>query len=355
MISFDEYVCCTKIKIFIGKNCANTLKDEVKGKALIIRQKSIPVNKIINMFTSSDNVYEIILDGGEQDKDLEVVLKIVDLLYINEFQRKDYIIAVGGGTLTDVAGFIASIYMRGLNFIAIPTTLLGMVDAAIGGKNAVNFRYVKNVLGTFYQPTTIIIDLDFLDTLPQQELVNGIAEVIKYGVTLDRDLFMYLKNNATHILGRDTVALEHIIHRSVIDKLIIVKEDPYELKDIRIVLNFGHTIGHAIESASKLKISHGKAIAIGMILEALLGIEIGITPKHCLDQLIDVIKLYGLPTSLDELDITIDKDIFISTLSRDKKSRRDTIVMPLLTDIGSWSRHYISIGLVKEVISKWIG
>lgn len=353
MITLEEEVCCAKTKVVIGRNSVNVLEDEVNGKTLVVRQKATSVGRIVKAING--NVFEVILDGGEYDKNMETVFKIIEILYAEEFQRKDRLIAVGGGTLTDVAGFVASIYMRGLRLVFIPTTVLGMVDAALGGKNAVNFKGIKNVLGTFYQPSTVIIDLNCLDTLPQQELLNGIAEAIKHGVVLDRDLFSYLKNNIDRVLDRDDEALEYIIYRSVVNKMSIVKEDPYELRDTRTVLNFGHTVGHAIEVASGFKIPHGRAVAVGMVLETAIGVEIGVTSNQCLEHIIDVIKLYGLPASLEELDAEIDKDALLSSLPRDKKVKGSKISMPFPVDIGVWRKHYMHIDVLREAVAKWIG
>lgn len=353
MIELEEEICCTKTKVIVGRSTLNVLRDNIKGKVLVVRQKHIPRDKIANILV--DGVFEYVLEGGEQDKDIEVVFKIVELLYEARFQRSDYVVAIGGGTLTDVVGFASSIYMRGARLVLVPTTFLCMVDAAIGGKNAVNFRGVKNVIGTFYQPSLVLVDLSFLDTLPQQELVNGLAEVIKYGVTLDRELLEYLKANYNKVLDRDEEALEYIIYRSILNKISVVKEDPYETKDIRIVLNFGHTVGHAIEASTDFKVPHGRAVAMGMVLEAMFGEIIGVTPRYCVTSIIDVLRYYGLPTSIDELGVSIDKEVFISSLIRDKKARGSNIVMPLPIDVGSWKRYSVPIDLVSEVVAKWIG
>lgn len=353
MIVLEEEICCTKTKVIIGRGSLNVLKDSIKGKALIVRQKHVPQDKITSIF--ADSIFEYMLEGGEQDKDVDVALKIAEVLSEAKFQRNDYVVAIGGGTLTDVVGFAASIYMRGLRLVIIPTTLLCMVDAAIGGKNAVNFKGIKNVIGTFYQPSLVIADLDLLDTLPQQELINGLAEVIKYGITLDRELFEYLRKNHDRIMNRDDQSLEYIVYKSILNKIAIVKEDPYELKNIRIVLNFGHTVGHAIEASTGFRVPHGKAVAVGMVLEASLGKSLGVTPRHCINDVIEVLKYYNLPTSIDELGINIDKEVFRSSLTRDKKARGNNIIMPLPTDIGSWKSYTVPIDLISEVVARWIG
>lgn len=350
----DEKLCCIDSKILIGRNTVNYLEKEIKKrKTLIVAQKTINIDKIVENLEGE--IYEIILEGGEKDKELETALNIVDYLYKKEFQRSDYVLAVGGGTLTDVVGFAASIYMRGIKLINIPTTLLGMVDAAIGGKNGVNFRGVKNIVGTFYNPHIVIIDLNFLDTLPEEEYLNGLAEVVKYGVVLDKTLFNYLIDHADDILSRNSEAVEYIIYKSVLNKLDIVKEDPYETKNIRIILNFGHTIGHAIESASKFTVSHGKAVAVGMVIESMIGVDIGITDIECSKSLIDILKKYRLPTSLNELSRNIDAEILFEAVDRDKKRYRNSISLPIPIRIGMWTKIDVDVNEIKKRITKWIG
>ncbi|MEM4744473.1 MAG: 3-dehydroquinate synthase [Ignisphaera sp.] len=350
----DERICCIDTKIFIGRNIIGYLREIVKnGKVLIVRQKSINIDQIVEVL--GDNIHELVLEGGEQDKDLDTVINIIDYLYREDFQRNDYVIAVGGGTLTDVVGFATSIYMRGIRLINIPTTLLGMVDAAIGGKNAVNFRKIKNVIGTFYQPHVVIADIGFLDTLPENEYLNGLAEVIKYGVILDKSLFSYLENNVDGIINRRDDVVEYIVYKAILNKLNVVKEDPYELKGIRIVLNFGHTVGHAIEAASGFIVPHGKAVAVGMVIETILGTELGITNSSCVKLIENMLRKYSLPTSIKDLSIIIDINDVIKSIARDKKRRGNSISMPILVDIGTWVKHEVTIDRIERGIAKWIG
>jgi len=350
----EERICCVDTKIFVGRNAIKYLREVVKnGKVLIVRQKSISIDRIVEVL--GDEIHEFVLEGGEQDKDLDTVINIIDYLYREGFQRNDYVIAVGGGTLTDVVDFATSIYMRGMKLINIPTTLLGMVDAAIGGKNAVNFRKIKNVIGTFYQPYVVIADIGFLDTLPKNEYLNGLAEVIKYGVVLDKTLFSYLKDNVDGIISRRDDAVEYIVYRAILNKLNVVKEDPYELKGVRIVLNFGHTVGHAIEAASGFAVSHGRAVAIGMVIETVLGTELGITNNSCVKLVENVLREYSLPISIKDLSIAIDISEVIKSIARDKKRRGNSISMPILVDIGTWVKREITIDRIEEGITKWIG
>ncbi|MEM3369044.1 MAG: 3-dehydroquinate synthase family protein, partial [Thermoproteota archaeon] len=215
---------------------------------------------------------------------------MLDAMFHNDFTRTDFVVAIGGGTIIDLSGFIASIYMRGVNLVNVPTTLLGMVDAALGGKNGVNFGGIKNIIGTFYQPLLVVSDVSFLETLPREELCRGLAEVIKYGITLDRGLFNYLERHRDKILSGDSSKLEEIVYKSSLNKLSIVKKDEKETKGVRIVLNFGHTIGHAIEAASNFKVHHGEAVSVGMIYEAEIAKELGYAKEDVVEALKFVLK-----------------------------------------------------------------
>ncbi|MEM3980229.1 MAG: 3-dehydroquinate synthase family protein, partial [Ignisphaera sp.] len=207
----EEEICCEKTKVVVGRNAVEYLRNEVRGgKVVLIRQKAVDASRVVKALDSE--VHEIVLEGGEQDKDIEKVLDILNYMYEIGLQRNDYVVAVGGGTLTDLAGFVSSVYMRGVKLINIPTTLLGMVDAALGGKNGVNFRGVKNIIGTFYQPYTVIADLEFLDTLPQEEYLNGLAEIVKYGISLDKNFFDYLYNHVDEVLKRENEVVEYIVY-----------------------------------------------------------------------------------------------------------------------------------------------
>lgn len=350
----EESICCSNTKVFIGRAITReVLENEISGKVLLIRQDAVDPRYVVDAVKTK--LYEIVLPGGEEAKDLSTVMQIMKFLSEKEFQRKDYIIALGGGALTDVAGFAASIYMRGIRLINIPTTLLGMVDAALGGKNAINFHGIKNVVGSFYQPYIVISDLLYLDTLPGREFVNGLAEVIKYGTVLDYELFRYLSENSAKILTRDYEAIEYIVYRSTLNKVSIVKRDPYELQNTRMVLNYGHTIGHAIEAATNFTIPHGMAVAIGMVCEAVIGIDLSITDREVLTELTNILKKYGLPTSVDELNTKVDKQILFSAMLKDKKRHGDYISLPIPLSLGSWTLYRISIDELRSAVERCPG
>ncbi len=343
MKSIKENICSFEINVDIGKRFEDFISELNKKKAVIYSKK-------LQLNPKADVVIPI--EDGEQAKDLSNVLDIVKTLFDNGFDRGDYIIAVGGGTVLDVAGFAASIYLRGINLVNVPTTLLGMVDAGIGGKNGVNFAGVKNILGTFYQPSNIIIDLNFLKTLPLDEVKKGLAEVIKYALVLDKDLYDFLSLNKGKILDKDDSALEEVIYRSVNDKLGVVKEDERENRGIRIVLNFGHTIGHAIEAGSNFKISHGYAISVGMVCEAKIAEEMGYSEEGVVEDVLWLLQLYDLPLSIDKIGIPISLDLALSSIEKDKKTRGDVIMMPFPTRIGKWKKVDVPIETLKGFASQ---
>ncbi|MDK6028093.1 3-dehydroquinate synthase [Ignisphaera sp. 4213-co] len=349
----SKILCCQETKVFIGKNALENAASEIpeKAKVFLIRQDVLDPTPIRSAFKNI--VAEFVLKGGEESKDIEIVLKIAEKMHSVGIQRSDYVVAFGGGTLLDVAGFVSSIYLRGVNLVNIPTTLLSMVDAAIGGKNAVNFRGIKNVLGTFYQPSIIIADTLFLNTLPQAEFVNGLAEVIKYAFTLDYELYNFLKRNFENVLSRDEEALEYLIERSILNKLSVVEKDVFDVKDVRIVLNFGHTVGHMIESLSNFSVSHGKAVAVGMVYELMISTEMGITKDYVLKEAIEMIKVYGLPTSIRELNVDIPKNLetLKAVISKDKKAGWRGLTLPVVVDIGVWKPLTVNIDSYVEALA----
>ncbi len=330
MRAFREQICCSQVEVTIGKNYAEEV-NSINGKKAVVFPKSLKLEGVkADLF--------IPIDDGEQAKDLSTALYIVREIFDKGFDRGDYVIAVGGGTVLDVVGFASSIYLRGLKLVNVPTTFLSMVDAAIGGKTGVNFQGIKNVLGTFYQPSKIVIDLNFLRTLPLEELKKGMAEVIKYSLTLDKELYDYLSLNRDRVLAKDEDALEEVIYRSVRDKLDVVKQDEREEKGIRIVLNFGHTIGHAIEAGSDFRVPHGYAISVGMVCEAKIAEEMGYAEEGVVEDVLWLLDLYGLPISVDKLGQAISIEKAINAIAKDKKVRGGSVMMPFPTRIGDWKR-----------------
>ncbi len=284
----------------------------------------------------------MLLPAGEENKVMEVCFQIWEALSDYKIGRKDLIINLGGGVITDMGGFIASIYKRGVDFINIPTSYLGMVDASIGGKVGIDLGELKNQLGTFYWPVNIFIDPIFLETLPEEEKINGLAEVFKTALISNGKLWNELKE----ITDLKSYLKAKQIEKIVSIKKSIVKEDPFE-KGIRKTLNFGHTIGHAIEGFLLFKdpIKHGYAIAIGMVLESYVATELNLMSPNDYEDIAKQIYKWFAPIKLESEEI----DSLIELMRHDKKNFDGVIKMALVTTIGS-SEYDISVS--EDVIRK---
>lgn len=269
---------------------------------------------------------EVTLRAGESYKTLESVRHIYTALLSLRMDRGSVLVAIGGGTISDTAGFAAATYMRGIDYIAIPTTLLGQVDAGIGGKTGVNFESVKNIIGAFYQPTAIIVDTDMLVSLPEKEFSAGMAEVIKYGFIMDSALIKQLATRPP--TTQKSPYLEGIIKRCIEHKIKVVTDDPTDT-GIRATLNFGHTIGHAVEKVTR-QYNHGQAISIGMVGACMMSEEVNGLKKGSTKKLRDLLTMYELPTSCPGLDPTE----LLHAMKNDKKSDHGQIKWVLLDRIG---------------------
>lgn len=289
------------------------------------------VVKFLEDLKSSFKVEFIVLPNGEEVKNIDVVLNLVEKFYKLKIDKGTPIVAIGGGALGDAIGFLSSIYMRGLPLVLVPTTLLSMIDSAIGGKNAVNMYGIKNLIGTFYQPSIVIEELNFLKTLPEREYKSGIAEAIKYGLALDRELYRLISENYVKILNRDSKTLLELITRCVACKGKIVESDEREEKMIRQVLNLGHTIGHAVEAYFSGKYLHGEAVMIGLVMELEISEELGYTRRRLSSEVAELARKYNLPYRIEE-DVDIDK--ICSKILHDKKHIGDEIILPIIEDIG---------------------
>ncbi len=281
------------------------------------------------------------VEPGEGSKNLRTVEHIYEKLLELGADRQSFIVGIGGGIVCDITGFAASTYMRGLRFALVPTTLLAQVDAAIGGKNGVNLRHYKNIVGTINQPDFVLVDMGFLDTLPPREFRNGMAEVIKSAAICSRSLFEYLEDNRENILGLDTESLGRIINDTVDIKLDIVSRDEFETGERR-KLNFGHTFGHALEKL--LPYSHGEAISIGMMIAAKMSVARGMLGSEDSERLERLIRDYGLPHKAE-----MDTDSMIDALGKDKKRVGDKVKFVLLNGIGSAEIVEIPLDELKKV------
>lgn len=268
------------VKVLINVNHGEALERITRDYTGCVAYAS---RSIANMVKIACPVIPIV--DGEEGKSIETALSIVRSAHEMGIDRDGLFIGIGGGgSVLDVVGFSASIYLRGgVDYVNVPTTMLSMVDASLGGKTGVNALGLKNVIGgVIRQPRYIIIDLSFLDSLPMPNYLDGFAEVIKYGVTMDKELLNRVMGNADGLINRDRTLLEYVIHKSLRDKASIVEADELDKGGVRAILNYGHTVGHAIESATNFSISHGRAVALGMVCEARVGVKLGYTLGTCL-------------------------------------------------------------------------
>lgn len=273
----------------------------------------------------------ILIPDGEEYKDYFWAYHILSELLTGGLDRNSCLLALGGGVIGDMTGFVASIYMRGIYFVQVPTSLLAQVDSSVGGKTGVNHPLGKNMIGAFYQPKLVWIDIDTLATLPQRELLCGISEIIKYGIIWDEELFEFMERNRDAVMNLDADAVSYIIRRSCEIKAEVVSKDERET-DLRAILNFGHTIGHAIEAATGYRgYLHGEAVAIGMHLEAELAHKMGLLEKWNVLRIKSLLDAYGLPSEISA-DLHLDK--MIEHMKIDKKIENGQIKMILPERIG---------------------
>ena len=246
----------------------------------------------------------LIVEAGEKSKSPEVATDLWQTMIDEGCDRQTMVIAVGGGVVGDLAGFVASTFARGLRFFQVPTTLLAQVDSSVGGKVGINLEGAKNMVGAFWQPQGVLIDTDVLATLPEREFLAGLAEVIKYGVILDEEFFGFLEKECDAVLARDADAMRHIVQRSCRLKADVVEEDELELSGRRAILNYGHTYGHALEAATGYSsLLHGEAISIGMVCASRLALSLGMCDQACLQRQMDLFQRYRLKVSVpDEVD-----------------------------------------------------
>lgn len=298
---------------------------------------------------SGYDLIEVLIPDGEAYKSLDYTEKIYESLLTARLDRKSVLIALGGGVIGDITGFVASTYMRGIDFIQVPTTLLAQVDSSVGGKTGVNHRLGKNMIGTFWQPRLVWIDTATLTTLPRREFLAGLGEVIKYGVIWDRDFFEFLETNRDRILQLDPEALTDLIRRSCEIKAEVVSKDEREA-GLRAILNYGHTIGHAIETVTGYtEYLHGEAVAIGMYIEAKLSQQLGLIDQAEVTRVRELIVSYGLPA---EMPAGMKAGDLFETMQIDKKTVGGKMHVVLPDRIGTVR---IRSGITAEDIRKLAG
>lgn len=282
---------------------------------------------------------KFVIPHGEASKNATSLISLLEFLATNRLTRSDVLIALGGGVVGDLTGFAAGVYLRGVKFIQIPTTLLAMVDSSVGGKTAIDLEAGKNLAGVFHQPSLVLCDPETLTTLSDEIFADGCAEVIKYGIINDKEFFNLLR------LGIKS-NIEAVIERCVQNKASIVELDEFD-HGTRQLLNLGHTIGHAIELCSSLTISHGSAVAIGTVIATKIAIYLGLCPESDLDEIVDLLKSAKLPT-----ECTYTASELASVASADKKRAGDRINLVLPFGIGNCQLYRVSVDELEALISK---
>lgn len=294
----------------------------------------------------NNKVFSYSFKHGEENKNHNTIINIYDFLINNKFDRKSLLIALGGGVTGDMVGYVAATFMRGIDFVQIPTSLLSQVDSSIGGKTGIDFNGYKNIVGAFHQPELVYINTNTLKTLPTNEFNSGMGEVIKHGLIKDSKYLNSLIINNESIKQLDHDTLTDMIITSCSIKADVVSEDEKE-HGLRAILNFGHTIGHAIERLKDFELLHGECVAIGMIGAAYISLELGTLTNEEVNKIYNVIDLYNLPTYVEDLN----EEVIYNEMFHDKKTANDSLSFVLLNNIGD---NYIKNDTPKEIIIKAI-
>jgi len=325
-------------KIFISEGLSNNISAYIKKLNIGNTCLMVTTPRIYSLYK---DIIKIMLRGishvilripdGERSKTQYYLFKIIEeIIKHDRLGEKIFVAAFGGGVVGDLTGLSASLYKRGTPYVQIPTTLLSQIDASIGGKTAIDFAGIKNIVGTFYQPKAVFIDPLFLDTLPKQQIKQGIAEAIKYAIIDNENLFIYLRKNYRKILTRDISYTQRVIYSCAKIKAKIVAEDEKENKSLRTILNFGHTFAHALEATLKFRrLSHGKAVSLGMLYAAYTSLYLKLCKLQDVKAIKTILQLYGLP-----LQIPFDANTLIERMKYDKKFIHGKIRMVLVSRIG---------------------
>jgi 3-dehydroquinate synthase len=326
-------------KITIGKDLFSNISDRitslVKSNTFVIISDSnvYPIygEKIKNSLTEKGNkVLTVTFKAGEESKTRETKSQLEDELLKNKIGRDACIITLGGGVTGDMGGYVAATYQRGIPFVQIPTTLLSQVDSSIGGKVAVDTLFAKNMIGAFYQPKAVFIDISVLKSLPSHLRLNGIGEAIKHGIIFDEEYFSFIEKNVDKIKSLDEKTMTLLVKRSCEIKTVVVEKDEKE-SGLRQILNFGHTIGHAVETLSDYKILHDNCVCIGMNYESLIAYKIGRITKKEYDRIKNILKAFDLPFNIPENMKPVD---IIAKTFLDKKVKNNKVKYVLPSKIG---------------------
>jgi 3-dehydroquinate synthase len=347
--------------ILIGKNVINILPKKIKilcpktKKIALIVDKKIPreFKENLKKKLKGYSVFFLPFTASEKNKSIKTVNYYLKTLLSRNFYRTDLVISVGGGVTGDVVGFVSSIYKRGINFINIPTTLLAQVDSAIGGKTGINSNYGKNLIGSFYQPKLVLSDTSFISSLPKKEMICGYAEILKHSIIKDKKFFIWLKDNSRFIFEKKSNELIYAIKKSCEIKMFFVNQDVNE-KNMRMVLNFGHTFAHAIEVKSNYssQVTHGEAVLSGMILATRLSVIKKICSRNVLKEILNIYLQNNLTYTFKKYSHQNEINKLIPYLKNDKKNNDDKINFILLKNIGKTAlpnKSKISVNHLKKL------
>ena len=342
-IRLDVKTNLNSYPVLIGSNLIKNLNSYLNVNSIVFNQcllvidKKVPKKLIakITQALTKKKIFKFSFDASEKNKNINYVNKILQILLNKNFSRQDCLITIGGGITGDIGGFAASLYKRGLNFVNLPTTLLSQVDSSIGGKTGVNTAEGKNLIGSFYQPKLVVSDTDFLKSLPKREIICGYGEILKHSLILNKNFFRYLDINYSKILNLKNPFIEKAIYESCKIKKSIVQKDEKE-KNIRKILNFGHTFAHAFEASlgySK-KLNHGEAVILGIVtaLEFSLSVKL-VTLKEYNSISKHVLKA-GLPSNINDYFSQKDLSKILKFMSKDKKNVSKKINLILIKKIG---------------------
>ena len=317
-----------------SKLAENVTKLEISGRKLAVITDSnvgpLYADKVAQCLKETgNNIFVYTFEAGEKNKNLNTVQDVYEFLIKNKFDRKDMLVALGGGVVGDLTGFAAATYLRGIDFIQVPTSLLAQVDSSIGGKTGVDFRAYKNMVGAFHQPRLVYMNTSTLSSLNTRLFNSGFGEILKHGLIKDASYFQWLKDNIEKIAALDSGYLEEMIYRSCEIKLKFVENDPTE-KGERAQLNFGHTLGHAIEKQMNFELYHGECVVLGMIAALNICVERGTITKEEYDDIYNTFKAYNFPMTVDKTTI----DDVIAASKNDKKMDGNKVKFILLKKVG---------------------
>jgi 3-dehydroquinate synthase len=341
--------------VIIGTGVHRELRNVVRrldpSSAVIVADSNVrpwarEVAKAVKPTGVRPSIY--VVRAGERSKSMSALHDVLAFFERQKIDRSGVVIAVGGGTVGDLAGFAASVWLRGIRFVAVPTTLLAMVDSSIGGKTGVNGTRSKNAIGTFWPPSAVVADVECLETLPPTVYRDAFAEVVKYGVAMDRGIFELLQEERPRLLDGDRRALERVVFRCVTAKALVVARDERE-RGPRAILNYGHTAGHALEAATGFRISHGRAVAFGMRVAAKVALSLELCGPRLVEAQDELLTSYGLRDHAPAAD----PDRVLAAIEHDKKARRGRVAWVMPRRLGhAEPGHVVPAGVVRRVIRK---